>query len=226
MQTQKGFTHGIVVITIVILLIGGLSFVFWNSHIKNKSLKNAISDKSAQKIDTENINYKTFTSITGSGLSFTYPGTWSFNPPSKVTDFRAGSTTISYILFSQPMHIVNSRPEVANDSMCVIMSEFKGDLPFQSKLSGNYTSINEIMVGSSKVSIVELGGNVNSTHLKLVSSQPVSSHGAYYVALKNDYYLVANAQKNCYPSDKPIKRDISTDVEQAKLILQSVQLTE
>lgn len=213
MKTQKGFAHGVVVLGIVVLLIGALSFVFWSRYSQKKSA----ADITQLKI---------FTSISGSGLTFTYPASWSFDPPTQVVATRPGSETVSYILFSQPMHVVNGRPEVASDSMCVTLSEFKGDFPFRSTVPSGYVPLKKIMVGANKVSLMTPGGEAGSTDIRLASADPVSAHGAYYVSLKNDFYLVAYAQKNCYPTDNPTKRDISLDIQQARSILESIRLNE
>lgn len=60
--------------------------------------------------------------------------------------------------------------------------------------------------------------------MQLITQDPASKHGPSYIALKNDYYLLATAQKNCFATDRPQQKDIKSEIEQARTILKSVRV--
>lgn len=214
MNTQKGFAHTFFIIGLTVVIITVLSVVF---------LKNFMDSKSSST--PEAIRYKDYTSITGSGLSFTYPSNWTLLPPDTVSGPEDGSRKFaSSILFSQKPEDKNGRLQVPSDHISITLTELYGNHPFKYSAPDKPIYETTFKIGDDMVGLVALGDGSRSFNGRLVNIDPTGKHGASYIALNNDYYLLVTSQSNSYPSNKPINKNLNAEIEQAKQILKSVRL--
>ncbi len=222
MQKQKGFSHWFIIIAIVVVAVSGsLTFAFLKSVSKKEAVETATTSDQA----TEEA-FKTYTTASGSGLTFTYPSSWTFNPDTEPNDTRSDMTFNTYVLFSQPYNGTGPEAKIASDNVCISFLELKGNFPFNATVPENFLSIGELNFGESKVSVHARGGDEGSAEMKLVGLDPVGAHGASYLPLKEDYFLLAASQDGCALSDDATQRDITKDTAEAKAILESVRIEE
>ena len=213
MNIQKGFAHIFLVIGLLVIIIGLLSVVFWKKYADIPSTPTEVT-------------YKEYVSITDSGLSFTYPDTWTLHATEKVAEASNGDKFASAILFSQVPNKNSDKPEVPSDHICVTLSEFAGEWPGSYGPPNSEVTNSDFTIGENKVGLItHEDSSKGYFSASLVSVDPFE-RGASYIALNNDYFLKATSQKNCYPSDNPKQRDVSVDIEQAKAILKSVKLVD
>jgi hypothetical protein len=234
MNTQKGFAHTYLIFGLIIFISFALTAVFLRSFIERQSASTsademAIGSPTKPNQSPAEIKYKTYTSLSGSGLTFDYPDSWHFEPPAGPPVSRGDRKTVMLSLYSQSPSVVNGRPEIASDNMCISFLELQGAHPFRYIALTNTNHIADLVVGQSEVSLVEnepnLASGVNSA-MQLLNENPASEHGASYVELKDNYYLLATASRNCFAADRLKKKDITTEIEQARAILKSVRITD
>jgi hypothetical protein len=213
-----------IVIGLVMVLIAGLGYVFFQNYQHEQSLK-ASANKTAEptpsspteeKVANLDVNnWKTYQSFTGSGLSFKYPAEWSFTPSTKQIVMGNGAKILPLTLTS-----LKSGEDKSNKYMCVQLTERVGGGQF-TKISypGDANSIGEFFVGTSPISL-----HKDQYGLQLYNKDSSARYGALYVPLNNDFVLTAIAQYNCGNSDKKIL-DTDPAVKQAELILKSIQVS-
>jgi cytoskeletal protein RodZ len=223
------------VLLIFLVLFGAASYFYWqNSHnaalvtaavqssSSPKPTKSPAPSSSSSSISTA--DWKTYASTTGSGLTFKYPANWFFQPPAKPTIFPNGRNIMLLLLSSEKPQIVNagtSSQQVENEYMQVTLNDGWGP--------GNYTIASiptagiianeDFLVGKAKVSLV-----TSKNQMQLYSTEPVSKESAFHVALNNEHYLVATASWNTYTTSQKDINMTEPEVQQAKLILKSIQL--
>ena len=227
MNKQKGFAHTFLILGLVLIIGATLSIVFLRSFAKQQGVGSSSKTSANNDVKSEPVKYVTYTSFSGSGLTFDYPNTWSFDAPTKESFSREGMKGTIFSLASQKLSVINGKQEIADENMCVTFFEMQGSWPFNSKAPDNTDVIDDFMIGPSKVSLVESKANLASgvsPGMQLLNQDPSSKHGAAYVALNNDYFLLATASKNCATNGHPEARDITTDLEQTKAILRSVRI--
>ena len=233
MNTQKGFAHTYLIFGLIILIGFSLTAVFLRNFAERQSASTsadeiAISNPTETVQSPAEIKYKTYTSLSGSGLTFDYPDSWSFEPPTEPPVSRGDRKTVMLGLYSQHPSVVNGRGQIANDNMCISFLELQGAHPFRYVALTNTDHIADLVVGQSKVSLVENGPNLASgvnAAMQLLNQDPEGEHGASYVKLKDDYYLLATASRSCFAADNLKKKDITTEIEQARAILKSVRIS-
>lgn len=238
MKTQKGFTHTFLILGLVFITGFTLSAVFLHNFAKRQQAEtssiSAISSPTPtptitklEEAKPEETKYKTYTSFSGSGLTFDYPSSWSFDPPTKQSVSRSDSKATIFLLTSEKTSLVNGKPVITSGSMCVTFNEMQGSWPFRSQALSNADHIADFTVGQGKVALVESKSNLASgvnAAMQLLNQDPNSKHGAAYVALKDEYYLLATAQKNCFTNGRPEEGDAAAAAEQARSILKSVRI--
>ena len=225
MNTQKGFTHAFLILALVFLVGFALSFVFLQNFTKQQPVSS--SSKMVPSVKPREVAYKTYTSISTSGLTFDYPETWTFDPPAKQTVSREDRKATILMLTSQKATDVKGKPEITSEHMCVTFNEMQGAWSFGSKALNNADLVAEFTVGQSEVSLMENKSNLASSvspAMLLQNQETAGTHGAAYIALKDNYYLLATASKNCFFKDDLNKRDVTEEIEQAKAILKSVRI--
>ena len=215
MKKQKNTRTVIIFLVFLAILFGLLSFA-------------VAKELSTTKIrSTQATSYKTYTSITGSGLTVTYPSSWSIFPAEEVKKSQAGGTFAATLLISQKSTSKDGHPEVPNDHVCVSLTEMAGPWPYRFMPPSDITTRSDFSLGSTTVALAEptspARGNFDA---QLINIAPKGPHGPSYIPLKNGYYLLAIAQKGCYPAEHLAHRDISVDAEQARTILKSLTLTQ
>lgn len=232
MNTQKGFAHAVLVLIIVILLLGGLGLVFWKSFTKNNTQSEA--SEQSQRSDSEDdkspsdasILKKSYSSIGESGLEFRYPESWTVLPSPKVTTSEDGSKKfVTTMAFSQkPTN--DGKLEVTTNHVVVTFTELAGNHSYSFTNPGKQEFESKFKVGDASVGLTAAGKGSSSEPFvsQLLSIDPVSTHGESYLTLQNSYFLLATAQSNSYPAKNMKQRDISKDIEEAKLILKSVKI--
>lgn len=234
MNTQKGFAHTFLILGLIFLTGFAVSAAYLNNVVKRQQAttpKSMVDGGSATLMTTKPaaVTYKTYTSISDSGLTFDYPDTWSFEQPTKQSITRDGQKATILMLSSKKPAEVNGRPEIASDNMCVTFVEMQGSWPFRYQALTNTDTLADFTVGEGDVSLVEsrtnLASGVNAA-MQLLNRDPVSKHGVSYVALRNEYYVLATAQRSCFRDMQSEKQDITTDIEQARSILKSVRLAQ
>jgi hypothetical protein len=232
MYTQKGFAHAFIILGLVFFIGFALSVAFMHNFVKQQPKDSSsgvmASNATVPSVKPLIVKNKTYTSLSSSGLTFDYPETWSFVPPTKETFSRSNMKGTIFTLYSQKPTTVNGKSEIANENMCVSLFEMQGSWPFQSQAPTGTESIADLTVGHSKVILVENKANLASgvdTAMQLLTQDSASKHGAAYVALNNEYYLLAKAGSNCFSNGHPEKKDLTTDIEQTKAILKSVRIT-
>lgn len=227
MKTQTGYAHAFLIIGLIALLIGALSLVFNKQVIRSSELGRtpSVKPKELSKPPKE-VKFKEYTSISGSGLTFTYPDSWTLLPAEKVNDFGGRFKTATSMLFSQAPNPSQAKLEVPKDNICVTFTEISGNASYSAKMSDRMVTNGEFTVGSSKVALFENEVDNEGYSGHLMSVDPKSIHGASYVALNHDYFLYATSQKNCRTTDNPTKRDVNKEIEESRTILKSVKLVD
>ena len=211
MNAQRGSAHSYIAIALVLILLVVVSAVFINSLTKH----------------TAKAELKTYTSISGSGLTFDYPSSWFFEAPTRQTVSRKDSKSTAMILYSQKPSLVNGRISIGVSNMCVTFNEMQGNWPFRSRPLGNSDKIADFSVGHSAVSLVENRRNLSASvypAMQIVNRDTSSEHGGAYIALNNGYFLLATASKDCFISGNAKKKDVSAEIKQTQAILRSVRI--
>lgn len=231
MKTQNGSAHAFLILGLVFLTGAALSVVFLQNFAKQESSSSASATVAGNATTSDpkppEVQYKTYTSPYGSGLTFDYPGTWEFDLPTKQTISRSDRKATMFRLTSQKLSDVNGDFKMTNDHMCVDFMEMQGSWPFGSNALNNADLVADFTVGGSEVSLMESKANLASgVHpaMLLLNQDPASKHGAAYIALKDEYYLLATGSKNCFFNDDLTKRDLTTEIEQTKSIIKSVRI--
>lgn len=232
MNSQKGFSHAIIIIIIVVALIGALGFVFWNSFAKKSEQANSntqapntsnTDNEPAAKVSTFKNSYS---SVGESGFEFRYPDNWTLLPSPRVTESEDGSKKfVTTMLFSQKP-TTDGKIEVASDHIVITFTELAGDHPFDFKNPGKQKFESKFKIGDGTVGLTAVGDGSSKLPFtsQLLSIDPISTHGESYVTLNNDYFLLATAQSNSYLAENATDRSLKKDIEEAKEILKSVKV--
>lgn len=231
MKTQKGFAHTYLIFGLILLIGFTLTATFLHNFGKRQS-----SSSSTEKVgeatptpstNTPEIKNKTYASLSSSGLTFDYPDTWSFDPPTEPPVSRGDKKAEMLALYSQKPTSVNGRPVIKTDNMCISFLEMRGAYPFGYIPLSNADHIADFVVGKNQVSLVEnktnLASGINAA-MQLINQDSTSGHGVSYVALNDEYYLLATAMRNCFAAEHPEKKDMTKEIEQARAILKSVRI--
>jgi hypothetical protein len=222
MLKENGFAHTFIVIALILILGAALSVVFINNFTKQDR---------ASKIPNPNnkTELKTYTSISGSGLTFDYPSSWSFDEPTKQQISREDSKATIMILYSHKPSVVDGKGSISTSNICVTFNEMQGNWPFRSQPLSNSNKIADFSVGQNAVSLVESKSNLDasvSPAMQIVNQDTSSEHGGAYIALNNNYFLLATAAKDCWIADDAKQVDVTKEIEQAHEILKSVRIKE
>jgi len=222
MLKENGFAHTFIVIALVLILGAALSVVFVNNFTKQDQ---------ASKVPNLNnkAELKTYTSISGSGLTFDYPSSWSFEEPPKQQISREDSKATIMILYSHKPSVVDGKGSISTSNICVTFNEMQGNWPFSSQPLSNSNKIADFSVGENAVSLVQSKSNLEasvSPAMQIVNQDTSNEHGGAYIPLKNNYFLLATAAKDCWIADDAKKIDVTTEINQAHEILKSVRIKE
>jgi hypothetical protein len=231
---QQASAHMTLIVFIVLVLIGVLGYVYWkkfNASNHSISLNENRDGGENETNQAREINYKTYTSPTDSGLSFTYPDTWTLLTTDGQVTFPNGSKLVGVNLYNEAPLISNGDSKFSRDHMCVTLQERTGTFSFSSKVSESLVPTEEFEIGQAKVSLViEKNSSESGNYsMKLLNQEPNNSkYWPNYIALNNEHYLLATAQKNCLKglSRDLEKRELSKEIEQAKSILKSIRVVE
>ncbi|MBH2007601.1 hypothetical protein I8H83_03290 [Candidatus Saccharibacteria bacterium] len=222
MQKHNGFAYTYIVIALVLILSAVLSLVFINNFTKQDHASRVPNSNDETEL-------KTYTSISGSGLTFDYPSSWSFEEPTKQQISREDSKATIMVLYSRKPSIVDGKGSTSASNICVTFNEMQGDWPFRSQPLSNPNKIADFSVGQNAVSLVESKSNLEasvSPAMQLVNQDAISKHGGAYITLNNEYFLLANAAKDCWIADDAKQMDVTREIEQAREILKSVRIKE
>jgi len=220
MLKENGFAHTVIVIALALILGATLSVVFINNLTKQNQASNTSNPNNKTEL-------KTYTSISGSGLTFDYPSSWSFEEPTKQLISRDDSKATMMILYSHKPSVVDGRGSISTSNICVTFNEMQGNWPFRSQPLSDSHKIADFSVGQNAVSLIESKKNLEasiSPAMQIVNKDPSSEHGGAYVALNDDYFLLATAAKDCWIADDARKTNVTTEIEQAHEILKSVRV--
>lgn len=212
MIKQKGFAHIAIVIALVLILSAALVFVFIINYTKQSSPE-----------------LKTYTSISGSGLTFDYPSNWFFEEPTEQQVSRKGRKATIMMLYSHKPTVVDGKGSIATSNVCVTFNEMQGDWPFRSQPLSESDKIADFTIGQHAVSLVESKKNLQasvSPAMQIVNQDTSSEHGGAYIALNDNYFLLATAAKDCWLTNDAKKKDVSVEISQAYEILKSVRIKE
>ena len=216
MKFQKGFAHTFLVLGLILVIAGALLFAFWNNYMKQQ-------DRKVSGGSSRSVHYKTYTSFSGSGLTFDYPDSWSFSPPTKLAISRPDQKGTPFDLYTQKPTVTDpSSVSSIKTDFCITLFEMQGNWSFKSQASKTADILDSLMVGQNKVSLVKDRNSDFYGYLQLLAD-PASRHGAAYIPLKNDYYLLATASR-CQVG-KSYDGDFTTELEQAESILKSVRIS-
>ena len=228
MKTQNGSAHAFLILGLVFLTGAALSVVFLQNFAKQGSTTVAggitTSDTKPSKV-----KYKTYTSPYGSDLTFDYPDTWEFEPPTRQTISRSDRKATMFRLTSQKLSNISGERKMTREHMCVDFMEMQGAWPFGSNTLNDADLVADFAVRGIRVSLMENKANLTSgihPAMLLLNQDPASKHGAAYIALKDEYYLLATGSKNCFFNDSLTKRDLITEIEQTKSIIKSVRIAD
>ena len=220
MLKENGFVHTFIVIALVVILGAALSVIFINNFTKQDQASKAPNPNNKTEL-------KTYTSMSGSGLTFDYPSSWSFEAPTKQQIAREDSKATIMILYSHKPSVVDGKGSISTSNVCVTFNEMQGNWPFRSQPLTNSNKIADFSVGSNAVSLVESSSNLEasvSPGMQIVNKDATGEHGGAYIALKNKYFLLAIASKDCWLADNGKKMDVTTEIKQAHDILKSVRI--
>lgn len=219
-----------IIIVIVLILGVALSVVFIGNFTKQDQASKVSNSNSKMETKTETkIELKTYTSISGSGLTFDYPSSWSFEEPTKQQISREDSKATLMVLYSRKPSVVDGKGSISTSNICVTFNEMQGNWPFRSQPLSNSDKIADFTVGQNAVSLVESKKNLEasiSPAMQIVNQGTSSEHGGSYIALNEDYFLLATASKDCFISDNAKKKDVTLEIEEARQILKSVRIKE
>src|SRR6478672_10114931 len=104
MNTQKGFTHVFIVVGLLALTVGALSVVFVKNFVEFESPTAEKVNELITQIGQESqkpVNLKTYVSPSGSGLSFSYPDSWSFDSTVGQKSLGNGTKVLLLMLTSE-----------------------------------------------------------------------------------------------------------------------------
>ena len=222
MLKENGFAHALIVIALVLILGVALSAVFISNFTKQDQASKVSNSNSKTEL-------KTYTSISGSGLTFDYPSNWSFEEPIKQQISREDSKATIMMLYSHKPSVVEGKGSISTSNICVTFNEMQGNWPFRSQPLSNSDTIADFSVGQNAVSLVESKNNLEtsvSPAMQIVNQDTPSEHGGAYIALNNNYFLLATAAKDCWIADDAKKMDVTTEIDQAHEILKSVRIKE
>lgn len=222
MRKQNGSAYTFIVIALVLILSAVLSLVFINNFTKQDRASRVPNPNDETEL-------KTYTSISGSGLTFDYPSSWSFEEPTKQQISREDSKATIMTLYSHKPSIVDGKGSTPTSNVCVTFNEMQGDWPFRSQPLNNSNKIADFSVGRNTVSLVESKSNLEasvSPAMQLVNQDVANKHGGAYIALNNEYFLLASAAKDCWIANDAKQMDVTKEIEQAREILKSVRIKE
>ncbi|MBI3889026.1 hypothetical protein HY312_00400 [Candidatus Saccharibacteria bacterium] len=233
-SSQKQIKSMYIIIVIVLILGVALSAVFIGNFTKQDQAIKVSNSNSKMETKTEikmetKMELKTYTSISGSGLTFDYPSSWSFKEPTEQQISREDSKATLMVLYSHEPSVVDGKGSISTSNVCVTFNEMQGNWPFRSQPLGNSDKIADFTVGQNAVSLVESKKNLETSTrpaMQIVNQGTSSKHGGSYIALNEDYFLLATASKDCFISDNAKKIDVTPEIEEAHEILKSVRIKE